>query len=63
MKLNASMTKTMIVCRSHTMHFQAPTLTIGSTVLKKSNDLNILGLTFEEHLRSASRTASQDLVS
>ena len=67
MKLNASKTKTMIVSRSRTMHLQSPRLTIGGTVLKKSNDLVILGvtfdskMTFEKHLRSVSRAASQRL--
>ena len=66
MKLNASKTKTMIVSRSCTMHPQSPPLTIGGTVLKKSDDLVILGvtfdskLTFEKHLL-LSRTASQRL--
>ena len=65
MKLNASKTKTMIVSRSRTMHPQSPPLTIGGTVRKKSDDLVILGvtfdskMTFEKHLRSASRAASQ----
>ena len=67
MKLNASKTKTMIVSRSHTMHPQSPPLTIGGTVLKKSDDIVILGvtfdskMTFEKHLRSVSRAASQRL--
>ena len=67
MKLNASKTKTMIVSRSCTMHPQSPTLTIGGTVLKESDDLVILGvtfdskMTFEKHLRSVSRAASQRL--
>ena len=58
MKLNASKTKTMIVSRSRTMHPQSPSLTIVGTVLKKSDDLVILGMTFdfkitfEKHLRS-----------
>ena len=39
MKLNASKTKTMIVSRSRTMHPQSPTLTIGGTVLEKSDAL------------------------
>ena len=47
MKLNASKTKTMIVSRSLTMHPQLPPLTIGGTVLKESDDLVILGLTFD----------------
>ena len=60
MKLNVSKTKTMIVSRSCTMHPQPPPLTIDSTVLKESVDLDILGvtfdskLTFEKHLRSVS---------
>ena len=67
MKLNASKTKTMIVSRSRTMHPQAPPLTIGVTVLKESGDRVILGITFdskmtfEKHLRSVSRVASQTL--
>ena len=67
MKLNASKTKTMIVSRSHTMHPQSPTLTIGGTVLKESDDLVILGvtfdsnITFEKHSCSVSRAASQRL--
>ena len=67
MKLNASKTKTMIVSRSLTMHPQSPTLPIGGTALKESDDLVILGvifdskMTFEKHLRSVSRAASQRL--
>ena len=67
MKLNASKTMTMIVSRSRTMHPQSPPLTIGVTVLKESDDLVILGVTFdskmtlEKHLRSVSRAASQRL--
>ena len=67
MKLNASKTKTMIVSRSRTMHPQSPPLTIGGTVLKESDDLLILGVTFdskipfEKHLCSVSRAASQRL--
>ena len=66
-KLNASKTKTMIVSRSRTMHPQSPALTIDGTVLKESDDLVILGvtfeskMTFEKHLRSVSRAASQRL--
>ena len=65
MKLNASKTKTMIVSRSRTIHPQSPALTIGGTVLKESDDLVILGvtfyskMTFEKHLRSVSQAASQ----
>ena len=64
MKLNASKTKTMIVSRSRTMHPQSPPLTIGRTVLKESDDVIILEVTFdskmnfEKHLRSVSRAAS-----
>ena len=67
MKLNVSKTKTMIVSRSCTMHPQSPPLTIGITVLKESDDLVILGvtfhskMTFEKHLCSVSRAASQRL--
>ena len=61
MKFNASKTKAMIVSRSRTMHPQPHPLTIGWTVLKESDDLVILGvtfdskMTFEKHLRSVSR--------
>ena len=67
MKQNASKTNTMIVSRSLTMHPQSPPLTFDGTVLKESDDLDILGvtfdskLTFEKHLRSVSRAASQRL--
>ena len=49
------------------MHPQSPPLTIGGIVLKESDDLVILGvtfdtkMTFEKHLRSVSRAASQRL--
>ena len=64
-KLNASKTKTMIVTRSPTMYPQSPPLIIGETVLKKSDDLVILKvtfdsmMTFEKHLLLVSRAASQ----
>ena len=61
MKLNASKTKTMIVFKSRTMHPQLPPLTIGGTVLKESDDLVILGVTFDSKLRLVSRAASQRL--
>ena len=67
MKLNASKTKNMIVSRLRTMHPQSLPLTIGRTVLKESDDLVILGvtfdskMTFEKHLRSVSRAAPQRL--
>ena len=60
MKLSASKTKTMIVSPL------SPQL-IGRTVLKESDDLGILGVTFdskitvEKHLCSVSRAASQRL--
>ena len=49
------------------MHPQSPLLTIGRSVLKESDDLVILGvtfvskITFEKHLRSVSRADSQRL--
>ena len=45
------------------MHPQSPPLTIDGTVLKESDDLDISDskLTFEKHLRSVSRAASQRL--
>ena len=67
MKLNENKTKTMIVSRSSAMLPQLPPLTTGVTVLKESDDLVILGgtfdstLTFEKHLRLVSRAASQRL--
>ena len=67
MKLNAGKTNTMIVSRSRTMHPHSPLLTIGGTVLKESDDIVILGvtfdskLTFEKHLLLVSRAASQRL--
>ena len=67
MKLNVSKTKTMIVSRSRTMHPQSPPLTFKGTVLKESDDLVILEvtfdskMTFEKHLRLVSRAASQRL--
>ena len=60
MKLNESKTKTVIVSRSCTMHPQSPPLINGGTVLKESDNLVILGatfnskMTFEKHLRSVS---------
>ena len=66
-KLNASKTKTTRISRSRSMHPQSPPLTIGGTVLKESDDLDILGvafdskMTFEKQIRSVSRAASQRL--
>ena len=65
MKLGVSKTKTMIVSRSCITHPHTPALTIDETVLKESDDLVILAvtfdskMTFEKHLRSVSRAASQ----
>ena len=50
MKLNASKTKTMIVSMSHTMHPQSPALTSPRTVQKESDDLVILGVTFDSKM-------------
>ena len=50
MQFNASKTKTMIVSRSRTMHPQSPPLTIGGTVLKESDDLDILEVTFDSKI-------------
>ena len=69
MKLNVSKTKTMMVSISRTVHPQSLALTIGGTVLKESNDLVILGvtfdskMTFEKHLRSRPEQLRNDLVS
>ena len=66
-KYNASKTKTMIVSRSLRVHSKSPSLTIGRTVLKEFDDLDMLGVTFdskmsfEEHLHSVSRAVSQRL--
>ena len=63
-KLNASKSKTKIVSESRTMDTQSPPLTIGGTVLNESDDLDILGVTFdskmpfENNLRWVSRAAS-----
>ena len=45
--MNASKTKTIIVSRSHTIHPQSPALTIGGTVPKEYDDLDIFGVTFD----------------
>ena len=67
MKLNAIKTKTRIVSRSRTMTWSvwSPPLTTGETVLKESDGLDILGVTFDskmtivKHFRSISKAASQ----
>ena len=67
MKLNASKTKTMIVFKSRTAHPQLTPLTLDGPVLKESDDIVILGetfdakMTFEKHLRSVSSAAAQRL--
>ena len=61
MKLNASKTKTVIVSRYCTKHHQSPRIIIDGNVLKESDDLVILGVTFDskitfkKHLSSVSR--------
>ena len=52
MKLNPSKTKTIIVSRSRTMHPQSPPFTIDSTMHKESDDLDILGVTFDSNARA-----------
>ena len=54
MKLNASKTKTIIVSRSSTTHPQSLPLTIGGTALKESDDLVILGVTFDSKREASS---------
>ena len=60
MKLNVSKTEVLIVSRSSTIHPQSPPLSVGGTVLKQSDDLDILGVIFQSkvnfymHLRSVS---------
>ena len=67
MKLNSSKTKTMIVYRSRIMHPKSPPLIIGGTVLKESDDLDILGVIFDSEMTfatnpfSVSRTDNQIL--
>ena len=67
LKQNASKTKIMIVSRLLTVHPLLTPLTLDGTVLKKSADLVLLGvtfdakLTFEKHLRSVSNAAAQRL--
>ena len=65
--MNASKTKTMIVSMSRTMRLRTPSLKIGGTVLKESDDLVIWTVTFDskmtfvKYLRLVSRAASQRL--
>ena len=62
MKLNASKTKTMIVSRSLTMHPKSPPLTIGGTVLKESDGLDILGVTFDSKLTFEKHRSPEQLL-
>ena len=50
MKFNVNKTKTMTVSRLRTMHPQSHPLTIGRTLLKESDDLIILGVTFDSDM-------------
>ena len=59
--MNASKTKTIIVSRSRTMHPQSPPLAIGGTVLKESDHLVILGVTFDSKMTFEFQAASQRL--
>ena len=49
-EIDARKTKIMIVSRSCTMHLQSPQLIIGRTELKESDDLLILGVTFDSNM-------------
>ena len=49
-KLNESKTMTMIVSRSRTMHPPSAPLIIGRIVLKESDDLVILRVTFDSKM-------------
>ena len=67
MKLNSSKTKIIIVSTSCTMHPQSQALTIGGTVMAKTDDIDIFGvifnstMTFEKHLRLILRAVCQRL--
>ena len=67
MTLNVSKTKTNIFSRPRTIHPQSSPSTIDGTVLKESDEIIILlvtfdsKMTFEKHLRLVSRAASQRL--
>ena len=67
MKFNTCKTKTVIVSRSYIINPQSTQLIIRGSVLKESDDLVILEvtydskMTFEKHLLSVSREASQRL--
>ena len=51
----------MIAYRSSTTHLQSPALTIDGTVLKESDDLVILGVTFDSKMNFEKRAASRRL--
>ena len=63
----SSKTMTKIISRSRSMSPQSPPFTIGETVLKESDDPDILGvtfestMTFERHLRPNSMAAFQKI--
>ena len=63
--LNASKSKTLIVSRSPTSHHQSTTFTLDGIVLKASDDLVILDMTFdakmtvEKHVHCVCRAATQ----
>ena len=50
MKLNTSKTKPMIVSRLCTINPESPQLIIGGTVLMDSDDLDLLGVTFDSKM-------------
>ena len=63
MKTNASKPTTIVISMSRIMHRRSPPLTIGETVLKDSDDLDIFvvifdsKMTFEQHLHSISKSS------
>ena len=67
MRLNPGKTKAMVVSRSRTLFPVSPPLTLDGAILDESEDLVILGvtfdakLTFEKHVRSITRSVSQKL--
>ena len=58
MIINASKTKTVIVYRSRTIHPKSPPLTIDGTVLKESDNLDILGVAFDYFIQDDFSKAS-----
>ena len=53
----------MIVSRSRTMHPKSLALTIGGTVLKESDDLVILGVTFDSKMTFEKHLCLQSSIS